>query len=163
MRVIVLTGPPGAGKNTIAEIIAKQRNQCAVIDVDLVRWMILQPHKAPWEGDSGKKQQVLGVRNACLLTNNFLKEEYDVVILDVLTADTAKIYKEKLQNNVRIVLLLPTYEEALRRNTIRPPRLKEGDIKMLYNEQKAFTEYDEVIDNTHLLPEETAQRLLQYF
>lgn len=74
MSVIILTGPPGAGKNTVAQIIAMGKNKCAVIDVDLVRWMILQPHKAPWEGNAGKNQQMLGVRNACLLAKNFLKE-----------------------------------------------------------------------------------------
>lgn len=164
MRVIVLTGPPGAGKNTIAQIIAKQKNQCAVIDVDLVRWMILQPHKAPWEGEAGKKQQLLGVQNTCLVANNFLKEGYEVIILDVLTTDTAKLYRKQLQkSNVKILLLLPTYEEILRRNIIRPPRLKEGEVKMLYDQQRAFTGYDEIIDNTHLFPEDTAQKLLQHF
>lgn len=164
MNVIILTGPPGAGKNTIAQIIARERSKCAMIDVDLVRWMILQPHKAPWEGNAGKKQQTLGARNACLLANNFIKEAYDVIILDVLTTGIAKLYKKHLQNNnAKIILLLPTYEEILRRNILRPPRLKEDEVKMLYDQQKAFIEYDEIVDNTHLSAEETAQKLLQHF
>lgn len=161
MSVIILTGPPGAGKNTIAQIIAKRRNQCAVIDVDLVRWMILRPHKAPWEGSEGKKQQMLGARNACLLAKNFLREAYEVIILDVLTTDTAKLYKKQLQkNNVKIILLLPTYEEIQRRNILRPPRLKEDEVNMLYDQQKGFTGYDEIVDNTNLSPEETTHRVI---
>jgi len=164
MRVIVLTGPPGAGKNTIAQIIAKRRSQCAVIDVDLVRWMVLQPHKAPWEGDAGKKQQMLGAQNTCLVANNFLKEGYEVIILDVLTTDTAKLYRKQLQkNNVKIILLLPTYEEILRRNIIRPPRLKADEVKTLYGQQKKFTEYDEIINNTNLSPEKMSERLIQQY
>lgn len=164
MSVIILTGPPGAGKNTIAQIIAKRRNQCAVIDVDLVRWMILQPHKAPWEGNEGKKQQMLGARNACLLAHNFFKEAYEVIILDVLTTDTVKLYKKQLQKNkVKIILLFPTYEEIIRRNIFRPPRLKENEVKMLYDQQKEFTEYDEIVDNTNLSPEETAQKVIQLY
>lgn len=56
-KVLILTGPAGAGKNTVAHEFAKKREKCAVIDIDLVRWMVLQPHKAPWEGEEGMKQQ----------------------------------------------------------------------------------------------------------
>lgn len=72
-RILILTGPAGAGKNTIASLLTKQRTKCVVIDVDVVRWMVAQPHKAPWNGEEGVKQQELGVENACLLAKNFLQ------------------------------------------------------------------------------------------
>lgn len=70
--VLILTGPPAAGKNSTASIFAKELSRCAVIDVDVVRWMVVQPHKAPWDGDEGKAQQKLGVQNACALARNFI-------------------------------------------------------------------------------------------
>ena len=39
MGVVVLTGPAAAGKNTIANLLARKRDKGADIDVDLVRWM----------------------------------------------------------------------------------------------------------------------------
>ena len=161
MSVVILTGPPGAGKNTIVNIVARRSIKCAVIDADLVRWMILQPHKAPWEGEEGRKQQVLGARNAGMLTRNFVREGYDVLILDVLSKETATIYKKELrEHKVKIVLLFPTYEEIVRRNTVRPPRLKDTEVKMLYGHQSRFVHYDEKIDNTNLSAEEVADKLI---
>ena len=112
MRVLILTGPSGAGKNTVAAVLAKKLVRCAVIDVDLVRWMVLQPHKASWDGKEGQAQQKLGVQNACVLARNFISAGFDVVILDVLTDEMARIYKSELrEREPKRVLLLPTWDE----------------------------------------------------
>ena len=59
--------------------------------------MYVQPHKAPWDGEEGKSQQILGVENACLLAKNFIKNKIDVVILDVITDETANLYKSLIK------------------------------------------------------------------
>ncbi|HEX5503368.1 MAG TPA: hypothetical protein VFW96_12155 [Thermomicrobiales bacterium] len=160
--VLILTGPPGAGKNTVAAVFAQQRGRCAVIDVDLVRWMVLQPHKAPWEGQEGRAQQRLGVQNACLLARNFLVHRFEVVIHDVLSAETAHLYRQELPgHDPTIVLLLPTFEEIQRRNALRPPRLTAEESRSLYQLQAAFTDYDRKIDNTSLSAEEVAAQLAE--
>lgn len=158
--ILILTGPPGAGKNTISSVFARHGKKCAVIDVDLIRWIILQPHKAPWEGEEGHKQQLLGVRHACMLAKSLISENYDVLILDVISDETAQIYKGTLKDSQpKIVLLLPSFEEIKRRNKIRPPRLKEEQIKMLYKQQKSLTKYDLKIDNTNLSAEEVVSKM----
>jgi dephospho-CoA kinase len=160
MSLYVFTGPPGAGKNTIAEALSHLRARIAVIDVDQVRWMVRQPHKAPWEGSDGKEQQVLGVENACMLAEKFLKAEYDVAILDVLSDSTVALYRSMLgQYDPRIILLLPSYEEVLRRNALRPPRLSAEEIKMLYEEQVALQSFDRKIDNSMLDPKQVIEQL----
>ncbi len=160
MKLFILTGPPATGKNTIGAAFAKLRKKCAVIDVDAVRWMVLQPHKAPWEGSGGKKQQLLGVQNACVLAENFLKQKYDVLILDVVNNKTAQIYREKLKNfNPKIILLLPTYTEIIRRNKLRPPWLKPEEIERCYKEQEMFNAYDTKLDNTNKTADEVARDL----
>src|SRR5579884_3656449 len=154
--IIILTGPPAAGKNTIASLLAQRVPRCAIIDVDLVRWMVVQPHKAPWEGDEGKNQQLLGIRNACQLAHNFIEADFNVLILDVLSQDTALLYKLLLApHKPAIVLLQPTFAEIASRNRLRP-RLTDEQIRMLYKQCADFTDYDERIDNTNVPAEQIA-------
>ena len=160
MKVLILTGPPGAGKNTIAEVLAHQQERCATIDVDVIRWMVRQPHRAPWEGVDGHEQQLLGVRNACLLMEQFIHHEYDVIIHDVLSDETAKLYRTRLNEYLsKIVLLLPSVEEITRRNLSRPSRLKDEEVAMLYKSQEQLADYDDKIDNSKLSVEEVVKRL----
>ena len=160
MKLIILTGPPGAGKNTISEELAKADKRLAVIDVDVVRWMVRQPHKAPWDGLEGEKQQILGVENTCALAQGFLNEGYDVVILDVLSKKTAGLYREKLKSfRPKIALLIPSFEEIKKRNMARPPRLQASEIESLYRQQSDFDAFDVRIDNTIFDPIEVAKKL----
>ncbi len=163
MSLLILTGPAGAGKNTIAHAFAKKKSKCAVVDVDTVRWMVLQPHHAPWSGAEGEKQVELGIRNASALTKNFIQEGYDVVILDVVTDWSLNLYKQYLQgNDFKIVILLPEFEELKKRNRQRPTtKITEGRIATLYKEQEKFTGFDEKIDNTSLSAEDVAEKLIK--
>lgn len=155
---IILTGPAASGKNTISKILAHKKEKCAVIDVDAVRWMYIHPHKAPWDGEEGKSQQILGVENACLLAKSFAKNNIDIVILDVITDETASLYKKNL-GKVKIILLMPSYEEAHKRFKERPHTISEQEFKMIYEWEKNLTIYDEKIDNTALSPEEVAEKI----
>ncbi len=160
MSLLILTGPPAAGKNAIASSYANLRERCAVIDVDLVRWMVVKPHLAPWEGEAGQRQHRLGIRNACALARNFLAEGFDVVILDVLSDELAQIYKDALASAApEIVLLIPTLAEIEKRNLERGARLTDEEVASLYESQHHFHAFDRKIDNTDLLATEVAQIL----
>ena len=160
MSVLILTGPPAAGKNRVAPLIARERERCAVIDVDQVRWMILQPHAAPWEGEEGKRQCIFGVENACILARRFVDAGYDVVILDFIWPYTIDIYHQSFTTDkAQIVLLMPSLAEVLRRNHARGS-LPGHEVEMLYTEMQNLTGYDHRIDNTDLSVEELAPQLV---
>ncbi len=158
MSIIILTGPAASGKNTISKILAQKKERCAVIDVDTIRQMYVQPHKAPWDGEEGKVQQLLGVRNTCLLTKNYFQQNINVVILDVLTDETANLYKKNL-SEVKIILLMPAFAEAQKRFRERPPTITDEEFKMIYRWEENLTVFDEKIDNTALSAEETADKI----
>jgi dephospho-CoA kinase len=161
MTILILTGPPASGKNSVAPLIARQRERCAVIDVDQVRWMLLQPHAAPWEGEEGKHQCRLGVENACLLAARFAEDNCDVILLDFVWDYTVSIYRERLAHlQSKIVLLMPTLEETLRRNHTRG-WLPAHEVEMLYSMMEVFTGYDAKLDNTHLSIEELSQVIMK--
>src|SRR5262245_36337532 len=98
MKLITLiTGPAASGKNTIAKVYVGQFcERCALIDGDVVRQMLHQPHVAPWDEREGLIQHRLGVHNNCLLAKSFMAADCEVVILDVLWADLAQRYREEL-------------------------------------------------------------------
>lgn len=157
--IIILTGPPAAGKNTIARELVALQKRVAVIDVDVLRHMA-HPHLAPWCGEEGRFQHELGVQNACSLANNFDEKGFDAVILDVIDDGLAKIYRTALNPKVSIVALLPSFEEVVSRNKARPPVLSDAEIKFLYEQQTQLKIFDTKLDNTLLSPVQTAQLLL---
>jgi predicted kinase len=116
--ITLLTGPAASGKNTIAHLYAtEQRQACAVIDNDLVRWMLRQPHLAPWPTDPpdspAQVQHRLGIKHTCMLARSFVSEGYEAVLCDVVGDRLAAYYRELLAGqDFTIVLLLPTWEEA---------------------------------------------------
>ena len=161
--ITVLTGPAAAGKNTIGHLYATRHSKrCAVIDVDLVRWMLRQPHKAPWEGEEGHYQHQLGVRHSCLLAKSFVKEGCEVLITDVVNDELAAMYRKELSGyENRIMRLLPSCDESLRRLKERPPSITEAEARMLYDQQQALRDFDFSLDNSILSAEEVAMWLVR--
>ena len=161
MSVLIITGPPASGKNTVADAMAKHLENFAVVDVDDLRDLVARPLVDVWEGDEGEKRRELGARNACALVGNFHDSGFDTVVLDVLTDATADIYRERLGNfDLSIVLLLPSESEINTRLLSRPDYLARGEIGRLYRQQTEFRSYDERLDNTELSPDDAAKWLL---
>jgi hypothetical protein len=154
----ILTGPAAAGKNTIAHIYATQFcEQCAVIDVDVVRGMLRQPHLAPWDGAAGLDQHRLGVKHACILAKSFLAEGCEVVVLDVVWADLGQLYRQQLAGHyARIVRLMPSWEESLQRLHSRPYSITDAEAEWVYTTQQSLQDFDYTLDNTTLAPEAVA-------
>ncbi len=162
MSILILTGPPAAGKNTVATQLSQMHERCAMIDVDAVRQMLVKPHHAPWDGDEGVRQQIFGVENACWLARRFADVGYDVLILDVIFPFTEKVYQEQLQSyRNQIVMLLPEREAILQRNRQRG-WLPDDEAMMLYDLMQSFDGYALKIDNTQLSPAAVAQQLTDW-
>jgi hypothetical protein len=159
--ITILTGPSAAGKNTVGYTYARQFSpKCAVIDGDQVRWMYTQPHIAPWHGEEGLRQHQIGVQHGAMLARSFVGLGLEVVVLDVLWADLAARYRSQLAGlNVRIVRLLPTLEECLRRHHQRPPSISDEEVKWTYNHTATLTDYDLTLDTTDLAAEQVASWL----
>jgi len=134
-RPLVLTGPPAAGKSATARAIAAGRPRAALVDVDDVRQMVVSGGEPPWRGEEGRRQQVLGVQNACRLARGFLGAAIDVVIADVLTPATAPLYRRELDGCV-VVHLVVDLDEAARRAATRPVWLTEAEFRRLHDDDR---------------------------
>lgn len=130
-RPLVLTGGPAVGKTTCGRALAGERPRAAYIDVDDVRQLVVSGGASPWAGVEGRDQHVLGVRNATALASNFLHGGFDVVIADVLSPTTARIYREALPGCL-VVHLQISLAGASRRAATRPVYLTADEFDALH-------------------------------
>ncbi|HET7769338.1 MAG TPA: hypothetical protein VFN74_11240, partial [Chloroflexota bacterium] len=65
--MLLLTGPPAAGKSTVGRLVAEGLERSALVDADQVRAMVRRPHVAPWYEGEGTAQLRLGASNTCRL------------------------------------------------------------------------------------------------
>jgi len=160
MKIVILTGPPAAGKNTVGQALAEIRTKSALIDVDQLRWILRKPHVPPWKGEEGVRQTELGIRNACLLGQQFLAYGCDVITLDFLWPYSLNLYREGwADEKIRVVRLMPPLVTCVERNRARGQWLTDDEVQMLYKQMEAFEGYELSIDNEHLSAVAAAERI----
>ena len=130
-RPLVLTGAAAAGKSTCARALADRVPRAACIDVDDIRQLVRSGAAAPWEGHEGRAQLRLGATNACALGRGFRAAGFDVVIADVVTPETAAVYRAELSDAL-LVRLAVSFEEAQRRAATRPVHLTDDEFAWVH-------------------------------
>jgi predicted kinase len=151
--VLVLTGGPAVGKSTTAVALARERARAAVVEVDDIRQLVLTGGAAPWDGSEGRAQQRLGALNACALATNFSNNGFDVVVTDVLTPETALLYRQAAPS-CTIVRLYVDRAEAHRRARTRRFYLSDAEFEDLHRQDESDPPAaDHHVDVTALTPD----------
>jgi predicted ATPase len=132
IRCLLLTGGPAAGKTTTGRRLAERRRRAAFVDVDDLRQLVVAGAAAPWTAPEGIAQARLGADNACALARRFTENAFDVVIADVVTPDTAAIYRDQLPGCL-IVHLVVSLAEAHRRAATRKIWLTTDEFEFLHH------------------------------
>jgi chloramphenicol 3-O-phosphotransferase len=165
-EVLILTGPPASGKTTVAQALAERYDRVAHIDVDVVRHFVTPTGFAKPGGAERRHQRLLGARNACALSRNFLVERFGVIVDECFDEpDLLPVYLDELKPanaDIHVVTLLPSLEacearDAARRTGGRPS----GWIRADYERFLKFGSDlpGSKIDSSDLTPYETADRL----
>jgi chloramphenicol 3-O-phosphotransferase/ADP-ribose pyrophosphatase YjhB (NUDIX family) len=135
--VIIVTGPAGAGKSTVARALCGRFARAAHIDVDLLRWrMIVSGYVRPeaaygadTEAEEAWRQLALRARNAAALARNFAVDGFTAVIDDVLErCEELDMYLAELDGlDVAFVTLLPDAASLRARDEGREPEQRMGE------------------------------------
>ncbi len=163
--ILILTGPPGAGKSTIAEALAERYDRVAHIDVNVVRHFVTAGFVPPWRrGPEWERQHRLAVRNACSLARNFIAEKIGVIVDDVVDAESLAWYLDELKPAavpIHLVRLMPSLAACEARDKDRKEgRVRTGWVDEVYDRLQQAGEFaGATIVSTGLTPYETADRL----
>ena len=110
-QVIVISGPPGAGKSAVAGALCERFDRMLLIEVDELRRWVCAGYRRPWDGDAQAAEQLrLGARAACAVAREAIAMRYAVAICDVVDPELAAVYREALEGvgaAAHFVTLLP--------------------------------------------------------
>ena len=126
--LLLLGGPAGAGKSTLARAWCAARGRAAHVQLDEVRHLIVAGRADPQQGGSLQGEQyALSVRATVALARTFVEGGYDVAADDVLEPAAFERHWRPLLDGLdwRLVIVLPDLEEVLRRSRAREKRVLE--------------------------------------
>jgi len=114
-QLIVISGLPGAGKSTIASLVATRLGRAAHVEADVLHQMIVSGADQPTvEGTSEEAAQQLALRlhHACLVAKSFLAAGFSAVIDDIIHGARFHQLTEELRDTpFTFVMLHRNYDE----------------------------------------------------
>ncbi len=159
----LITGPAGAGKTTVTNLLAKELGRSVVIEVDVLKKMVKSGYVKEWPyNNEVALQTALGVKNACDMAKNFMNEGFNVFIDDVVgITDLNGYYKHLDELPFKTFLLLPNKEVNKERDANREDKTI-GDRVLELNDafaKKADKGNWHIIDSSNQTAEQTKDEI----
>ena len=166
--ILLITGPPGAGKSTVARLVADRFDPAVCLESDWFWTTIVRGHRAPWLPEADSQNRTV-LRAWAAAAAELAGGGYMVVVdgiigpwfLDLVTA-----LLDRTGGDVHYTVLRPPLEVALARATARVADervpghralVEEGPIRQLWEGFQDLGCYEgHVLDNGSLDPGQTA-------
>lgn len=163
MQLVIISGPPNAGKSATAEALCQRYDRMLHVEVSVLRDFLRMGRLRPWdESPDGRRQERLLIGSACDMASRFHDAGYGVIIDAIVTADDLPAFAEELAGiePVHFVVLLPALDVVLEREASRPTEWHRAGRLEGVHERFASWRGVPIIDPDALAPDLVADRVM---
>jgi predicted kinase len=166
--IVIITGPPGAGKTTVSRLVADRFDKAVCLESDWFWTTIVKGFVAPWKPEADSQNRVV-VRSFAATAAAMAEGGYAVVLDGIIGPWNLEIATAEFDSRhvkAHYLVLRPAREIALDRATSRvsvqrvlgyPALTEEEPILQMWAQFSDLGDYEtSVIDNSDLDPEQTA-------
>ena len=131
-QIVLINGPPGAGKTAVAVALCERFDRMLHVEVDVLRRWVLAGYRHPWVDDEqAHEQRLLATRNASAIARECVALRYACLLDDTVLSDDLAAYRSALFQvgaPVHMVTLLPSLDVSLSRvdgrSAVEPERVR---------------------------------------